>query len=355
MKFGIFDYIDQRSEPLAQTYDQRMALLGAAEEAGFYGYHVTEHHATPLSATPSPTVFLAAAARETSRIRLGALLFLLPLYHPLRLLEELLMLDNLSKGRLDIGVGRGVSPFEFSAFGEDIKESDKVYAETLEIICQGLAHKRLNHDGERYRLSNVPLTMDWAQKPHPPLWYGLRSGPDGSLLPAKLGMNVVTLGNEDRTAQAIARFREAWPLHAQERKQAGSAVTEPMIGMVRGLFIADTDAEAERHARPAYRQWFDNLMWLWRENNSFPTIPLSRDYDESIRDGSLVVGGPDKVRRALAAQTRRCGQNYLVLKLAFGSLTHAQEMRSLELFRREVMPALLDEQPEQAEKAAIVA
>jgi alkanesulfonate monooxygenase SsuD/methylene tetrahydromethanopterin reductase-like flavin-dependent oxidoreductase (luciferase family) len=124
---------------------------------------------------------------------------------------------------------------------------------------------------------------------------------------------------------------------------------------VRGLFIADTDAEAERLARPAYAKWFDNLMWLWRENNAFPTISLSRDYDESISDGSLVVGGPDTVRRTLVAQTERCGQNYLVLKLAFGSLTHIQEMRSLELFRREVMPALQEATPALPATAATVA
>jgi len=109
MKFGIFDYIDQRGEPLNKLYNDRMQFLRAAEHAGFYGYHVTEHHVTPLSTTPSPTVYLAAAARETTRIRLGALLFLLPLYHPLRLLEELCMLDHLSNGRLDIGVGRGIA------------------------------------------------------------------------------------------------------------------------------------------------------------------------------------------------------------------------------------------------------
>jgi len=74
MKFGIFDYIDDRGEPLHKTYDDRLALLQAAEAAGFYGYHLTEHHATPLSMTPSPGVFLAAAARETQRIRLGTLL-----------------------------------------------------------------------------------------------------------------------------------------------------------------------------------------------------------------------------------------------------------------------------------------
>ena len=121
--------------------------------------------------------------------------------------------------------------------------------------------------------------------------------------------------------QAIARFREAWPLHAEERRQSGSIIDQPMVGMVRGMFIADTDAEAERIARPAYRKWFDSLMWLWRENNSFPGIPLSQDFDESIRDGSLVVGSPDTVRRTQVRRAgERCGHDYLVLKLAFGSL-----------------------------------
>ncbi|MSQ19795.1 MAG: LLM class flavin-dependent oxidoreductase [Betaproteobacteria bacterium] len=346
MRFGIFDYIDRRAESIPRTYDERMVLIQAAEAAGFYGYHVTEHHATPLSATPSPAVFLAAAARETTRIRLGALLFLLPLYHPYRLLEELLMLDNLSRGRLDIGLGRGISPFEFAALGQDIKVSDRVYAERLEIVWQGLWGKRIDHHGEHYQIANAPLPMDWVQRPHPPLWYGLRNGPDGSLLPARRGMNVVTLGNDERATQAITRFLAAWPTFAVERRETGSIVDAPMIGLVRGMFIADTDAEAERLARPAYRAWFDNLMWLWKENNAFPGIPLSQNFDESIRDGSLVVGSPDTVRRKFLAQANRCGHNYLVLKLAFGCFTHAQEMHSLELFRREVMPALLEAHPE---------
>ena len=351
MKFGIFDYIDLRAEPVPRLYDERLALIQAAEAAGFHGYHVTEHHATPLSAAPSPSVFLAAAARETARIRLGALLFLLPLYHPFRLLEELQMLDNLSHGRLDIGLGRGVSPFEFAALGQDIKASDKVYAECLEIIWQGLKGDRINYDGAHFKLDNAPLPIGWVQKPHPPLWYGLRSGPDGSLLPVHRGMNVVTLGNDARAIQAIARFREAWPKHAEQRRAAGSIIEQPMVGMVRGMFVADTDAEAERIARPAYRKWFDSLMWLWLENNSFPGIPLSQDFDESIQDGSLVVGSPDTVRRKFVEQAKRCSHDYLVLKLAFGSFTHAQEMRSLELFRREVMPALQELKPAMIETA----
>jgi alkanesulfonate monooxygenase SsuD/methylene tetrahydromethanopterin reductase-like flavin-dependent oxidoreductase (luciferase family) len=340
MRFGIFDYVDFRDEPLAQTYDQRMELLRAAEEAGFYGYHVTEHHVTPLSGTPSPTVFLAAAARETRTLRLGALLFLLPLYNPLRLLQELLMLDNLSGGRVDIGVGRGVSPFEFAAMGADFKASEEIYAEALAVLHQGLTRDRIDFAGKHFTLSNVPVVIKSVQKPHPPLWYGLRAGPKGSPLPAQWGMNVVTLGADEPAAVAIARFREAWTGHAEERRRFGSPVADPIIGVVRGLVIADTDAEAERLARPAYQHWFDNVCWLWRDNNSYPTIPLSEDYDESRRNGTLVVGSPDTVRRELVAQAQLCRHNYLVLKLAFGSLTHAQEMRTLNLFTSEVMPAL---------------
>ena len=124
-------------------------MLQAAEKVGFYGYHVTEHHATPLSGTPSPSVFIAAAAQHTRRLRLGALSVLLPLYHPLRLLEELCMLDHLSNGRLDIGVGRGISPYEFGSFGVDLEESGDAFEEVLEILYKGFQNERINHRGKR--------------------------------------------------------------------------------------------------------------------------------------------------------------------------------------------------------------
>src|SRR5438132_2929835 len=115
--FGLFDWIDRRDAPLADLYEERLQLLEAADAAGFFCYHLAEHHATPLGMAPSPGMFLAAAAQRTRRIRLGPLVYLLPLYEPLRLLEEICMLDHLSRGRLEIGVGRGVSPYEVSYFG----------------------------------------------------------------------------------------------------------------------------------------------------------------------------------------------------------------------------------------------
>src|SRR4029450_10874801 len=173
MKFGIFDYIDARGETLQKTYEDRVALLQAAEAAGFHGYHLTEHHATPLSMTPSPSVFLAAAARETSRIRLGTLLFLLPLYHPLRLLEELCMLDHLSGGRLDVGVGKGISPHEFDAYGEDFAQSGEAFEHAFNVIHQGFTRDRIDYSSPRYSFKDVPGVLRPLHAPHRPFWGGL--------------------------------------------------------------------------------------------------------------------------------------------------------------------------------------
>lgn len=339
MKFGIFDYIDQRDEPVARTFDERMALLRAAEAAGFYGYHLTEHHASPLSLAPSPTVFLAAAARETKRLRLGTLLYLLPLYNPVRLVEELCMLDHLSGGRLDIGVGTGVSPFEFKALGVDFATARDAYEEAFEILYQGLTRERIDHHGTRYRIDGLKMVLRPLQQPLPPLWYGLRSD-YGHGFAARYGMNVVTLGGDERIAASIARFRAAWAATAEERRRMATGVREPLIGAMRAVFVADTDAEARRLAEPAHQQWFDRLCWLWKENGAFPPIALSPDFNEATKSGALVAGSPETVRRKLVEQARTIRFNYLVLHVAFGSLGHEQEMRSLALFRDAVMPAL---------------
>ena len=339
MKFGIFDYIDRRDEPLAKTFDDRMALLRAAEEAGFYGYHLTEHHATPLSATPSPAVYLAAASRETTRIRLGALLFLLPLYNPVRLAEELAMLDNLSRGRLDVGVGRGIAPAEFAALGFDFEQSEEMFAEAFEILHKAFTQDRLDHHGKHYQYHDVPVVLHPVQQPFPPYWYGLR-GDHGPVFAASHGMNGVTLGSTKRVAGILSRFREAWQQHAEERRRFGSPVDKPLAGVMRAMFIADSDDEAERLARPAYAQWFESLDWLWRLRGQKIPISISPNFDDARAAGTLVVGGPDTVRRELADQERTAKFNYLVLQLAFGSFTHEQEMRSLRLFASEVMPAL---------------
>ena len=104
------------SSRCTDLYEQRLQCLEYADEAGFYCYHLAEHQATPLGMAPSPGVFLSAAIQRTQRLRLGPLVYLLPLYNPLRLVQEICMLDKMSRGRLEVGIGRGVSPYELAFY-----------------------------------------------------------------------------------------------------------------------------------------------------------------------------------------------------------------------------------------------
>ena len=107
MEFGVFDHLDRSDTALADFYEDRLAIVEAYDRAGFYAYHLAEHHSTPLGMAPSPSVFLSAVAQRTRRLRFGPLVYAMPLHHPLRLIEEICMLDQMSGGRLEIGFGRG--------------------------------------------------------------------------------------------------------------------------------------------------------------------------------------------------------------------------------------------------------
>lgn len=337
MQFGLFDHLDRRDEPLRKTFEDRLRLIVAAEAAGFYSYHLAEHHMTPLGMAPSPSVFLAAVARETTRLRFGPMVYLLPLYHPLRLIEEMCMLDNLSGGRLDAGIGRGISPFEIGYYGVEMDDTQEIFEETFEVLDKGLTGERLDHRGRRYRYDDVPMVLRPAQRPRPPFWYGPRS-PHSLAFAARHGMNTIALGPNEWVREQVASYRAAWEAHRDDPARARSPVGEPLIGALRQTFVADSDAEAERIARPAYRYWFDSLARLWVDHGSFPPIAIPEDFDVARDQGALVVGAPDTVRAALAAQHEACGFNYAVLQLAFGNLTHEQERRSLDLVATAVMP-----------------
>src|SRR6266540_2802582 len=136
MEFGIFDHLDRSDLPLNAYYEERLKLVEAYDRAGFYSYHLAEHHATPLGMAPSPSVFLSAVAQRTRRLRFGPLVYALPLYHPLRMIEEICMLDQMSAGRLEIGFGRGSVPAELDYYGQKPEEAQDIYAEALDIILK---------------------------------------------------------------------------------------------------------------------------------------------------------------------------------------------------------------------------
>ena len=147
VQFGIFDWIDRNQLQLPDLYEQRLQCLEAADAAGFYCYHLAEHQATPLAMAPSPSVFLAAAIQRTHRIRLGPLVYLLPLYNPLRLVQEICMLDNMSRGRLEVGIGRGVSPHELAFFNVTPQAARTMFREALDILTAGLSSGEVSYAG----------------------------------------------------------------------------------------------------------------------------------------------------------------------------------------------------------------
>ena len=169
--FGISDWIDRSTAPLHQLYKDRLQLLELADAAGFFCYHLAEHHATPLGIAPSPALVLIAAAQRTQRIRLGPLVYLLPLYNPLRLIEEVCMLDQLSDGRLELGVGRGVTPYELRYYGVDPASTRAIFNEALSVLIAGLTESRVTFEGEHYHFNDVPMELHPFQQPYPPLWY----------------------------------------------------------------------------------------------------------------------------------------------------------------------------------------
>jgi alkanesulfonate monooxygenase SsuD/methylene tetrahydromethanopterin reductase-like flavin-dependent oxidoreductase (luciferase family) len=209
MDLGIFDHLDRRDMPLADFYEHRLRLLEKYDAAGFYSYHLAEHHATPLGLAPMPGIFLAAATQRTRRIRLGPCVYCLPLYNPLRLIEEVCMLDHLSRGRFDFGVGRGIVPYEMAFFDLHHLETEDIYRETLEIVLQGLTSDVLDHRGPKYTFRKVPMILKPLQKPYPPLWYGLGHAA-GAEWAATNRVNVITNLGAEMSAPLFVGYREVW-------------------------------------------------------------------------------------------------------------------------------------------------
>ncbi len=330
MEFGIFDHLDRgRDAPLPDIYEDRLKMVERYEAAGIYCYHVAEHHATSLGMAPSPGVFLAAVAQRTKKILFGPLVYILPLYDPMRLVEEICMLDNLSRGRFQLGVGRGISILELGHFGIAHPEVREIYDEALEVVLTALQDEVVNHKGARFRYTDFPMELQPLQKPHPPLWYGAGS-PASAEWSARIKANIVINAPASVAAPLIARYSETW-------RQTHGAAPIPMMGITRQTFVAETDAEAEKRGRPAFDSWFASFAKLWRAFRADPAR-YPDNFDDARRAGVITVGSPETVRAEIAEQQAESGCNYFVSRMAYGDLTFEESARSLDLFAAEVMP-----------------
>jgi len=254
------------------------------------------------------------------------------------------MLDHLSYGRLEVGVGRGVSPFELKYHKVEHDQSRDIFVDAFDCISAGLQTDMLTYKGPHYEYADVPIALRPLQQPHPPFWYG-SSNTTGATWAGERGMHFVSLGPIDFAKRNIDAFREALA------RRGGPASPKPefsggtAIGVLRHIFVAESEAEAKRWAKPAMDRHLAHLNWLRVKHGAgavdtrFNT-PRGANFEESVADGSVIAGTPDTVYAEIERQTKELGINYLLTYLFLGTMSLAEALRSLELFRGEVMPRL---------------
>ena len=334
MRFGIFDHLDDSGLPLAEHFEKRLQLIEAYDRLGYYAYHLAEHHNTPLGYAPSPSVFLSAVAQRSKKLKFGPMVYLLPLYHPLRLIDEVCMLDQMSNGRFLYGVGRGISPVEVGFYGIDFATGAEQFRECFEVTRLGFTEDELTFHGKYYDFDHVPIALKPVQKPYPELWYGI-GRPESVPWAAQNGAHIVMRRPIPAVRDVVRQYKAEW-------QKLGRAETDlPLMGVNRHIIVADTDAEARDIARRGYPAWRHHMGLLWHKYNvPFPLeASLPPDFETVLDHGDAVAGSPATVRDFIAHEVAEMGVNYYVCDFAFGTISHEDALRSTELFAKEVMPA----------------
>jgi alkanesulfonate monooxygenase SsuD/methylene tetrahydromethanopterin reductase-like flavin-dependent oxidoreductase (luciferase family) len=335
MEFGVFDHVDRSGVPLRQFFEERIQIAQAYERFGFYCYHVAEHHFTPLGMASSPGIFLSSVAQRTTTLRFGPLVYILPFYHPLRLAEEVCMLDQLSGGRLELGIGRGISPVEAGYYGEstDFQVSRQTFAETWQIMKDSFSKTRVNVQGQYRQATDVPIELETLQKPHPPLWMGV-SSLENAEQAARAGMNFVAIQRPAEMRARVDRYKET-------ARQCGRLDSNIRMGMNTFIVVGDTDADAQKLADRAYRIWHRSFHYLYHLHGRSPVHGERAENFPDVVDRELGIAGSARtVLDVLSKRIEQAGNNYLMCQLVFGDMTLAEALHSIGLFARNVMPEL---------------
>ena len=334
LNFAIFDHLDSDGGPLGRFFEKRLRLLELIERSGFHGYHLAEHHSTPLGMASSPSVFLASAIQRTRTIRLGPLVYVLPLYHPLRLYEEICMLDHLSGGRLTVGVGRGGALIEHQRFGVDPAQAPAMYQEAFAVLMRAFETDVLDFEGRYYNYKDYLVQAKPLQRPHPPIWYGAPHA-DAIAWAGPRSINVVSLGPAARARAISDRYRDEW------KKLGRDGRALPGIGITRHIVVAETDDAARAIAAAAYPRWRDAIEFLWRRTNADFVLKdiYPRDFAALERIGHGIAGSPATVRDYLVRLQEETGVNSVLCQMVFGDMRFDDAARSIGLFGGEIIPA----------------
>ena len=339
MKIGIFDHVERlKSLSLHEQYNQRISMVKTAETLGFYSYHVAEHHHSPLTAAPVQGAYLGALASSTSRIRLCPLVYVLPLHHPIRVIEEICTLDNLTEGRLDIGFGRGAPVGdELAMWGQNPLESDSMYQESLQIIMQGLTREFVNFTGKHYDLQDLWMEITPYQRPHPPIWVA-----GNPIKAGQMGANLITEGTIDN----LPKIND---LYSKTRSEHESIETvfhfdeNPLLGVSKRILIGETDESALLRAKESFETYRSNFRKPLPDGTSRrPRImiesemgkrilPWTVDFETAIEKEQIIAGSAESVIHYLERYKSNSGCNFLLLSFQWGDLNHEEAVSTMKV------------------------
>jgi luciferase family oxidoreductase group 1 len=330
-----------------EAYQHTIRQAQIADEGGLDTYFLTEHHANPgFQVVPSPTVLLGALTQVTHRINLGVMTLNLPLYHPLRVAEEIRMLDLLSGGRLEVGLGRGQAGHEHAAFGVERAESETLFDQSFSLLQQFLVEGRLDsYSSGPWSGQGATVVPEATQRPHPPIWLAGMS--EKSIAKAaRLGVSLCTAFlDASEAARAADLYRQAW-----QRERPGQPTGQ--YGTLQHIFVAETEAEARKLGQPHLEDWLSaghqaavsiskstDVDKGYEEHKKWFDTVTHSPFDDAVASGRIIFGTPEQCTEQLIAKAQG-GIDMFQGWFRFGGLDPEASDRSMRLFCDEVAPAV---------------
>ena len=341
MEFAIFDEMNA-IEGLSPTdvFEAHLQQVELAERLNYHSYWFAEHHFSPHRMAPSPNLLIAAAASRTSRILLGNMVNVLPFHYPMRLAEECAMLDHLTHGRLQVGVGRGVQPPEFKSYEVDMSVSREMFQESYEMLKQVWTDTNATTLGKYWKYRDAKLMPPVKQTPYPPLWFTGISH-DSALWAAGEGLPLASafLGPDEIEEMGVI-YREKY--------QPSEQWPEPYFCVMRHVYVSDTFNTAKAEVGEIYDRLFAH--WLNVALTSRAYVPDSykayperharlgaMNLQELLREGMILFGGPDEVASGVE-DLRQRGTDCLILWVSPAGIPTDRSKACLSKFASSVMP-----------------
>jgi alkanesulfonate monooxygenase SsuD/methylene tetrahydromethanopterin reductase-like flavin-dependent oxidoreductase (luciferase family) len=329
MNVGILQFFGwrDRSVPLNSVYQNALERFVIMDQSGYDAVWLAEHHFSSFSVCPSVHMMGVMAAARTTRLRIGTGVSLAPFYHPLRLAEEVALLDVLSGGRVNWGAGRGFDRSEFAAFGIPGEESAARFHETVDIVLKAWTNQRLTHEGRFYRYDGVEVLPKPLQQPHPPTWLAASSTPAIEWA-ASQGHSILMDPHASRGD--LQRKRQHY---AAKLAEAGHSDAGRTIPMARLVAVDETDDKARAVAKRAAEWTVASYVGPKHDNVRQEVRNFGgKDPIDYYLDDVIIHGSPESVTDQILAYGEDIGMNYLMAAPLSG--------RSFRLLTDKVLPRI---------------